>query len=201
MIEISGDYNELAKLVKGLSLGEATLKKATVSAVNKSIVSTRAYGVKQITKEYKVKAKDVRAELKINRANYRQQRASIYGAGSPGFALYDFAPTPKRTPSTRRTRRGGYTPKGGIKVMIHKGSRKTVQGAFIAKMRSGHVGVFRRKKKGDGIEELFGPSPLRIIDSTFYKNKIEDFAGEAMDTNLAREAIFYLKRAGVIPNA
>lgn len=200
-MKISGDYEQLAKMVKGLSLAEPTLKKAVVSATNKTIVSTRAYAVKEVIKEYKISAKDVRSELVISRASYRKPVAKIIGSGSPGAALYKFAPTPKRTPSTKRTKIGGYTPKSGIKVMIHKGSRKTVHGAFIAKMRSGNVGVFKRRKNSKQIDELFGPSPLRIIDTELFKNKIDTFAGVTMDKNMLREATYYLTRAGVLPNA
>lgn len=200
-MQITGDINELIKLTKGISLAEPTLKKATVSAVNKTIVSTRAYGVREMAKEYKVTQKQVRDELKISRASLNRLEARIVGAGSPGIPLYNFSPTPNRTPSTKRLKAGGYSPKSGIKVMIHRGIRKVVKGAFIARMQSGHVGVFKRSKDGQlPIDELFGPSPLRILDRPVYHDKIDKFAAETMDKNMAHEAEYYLKRAGILPN-
>lgn len=199
---ITVDYNQAAvqKVFAGLKIASSEMRKAEVSATNKTAVSTRSYVVKAIAKDYRVKQKDIRKELNLSRATYKNPVADIWGGGSPGIALYDFAPTPKRTPSTKRTKRGKYTPKTGIKVMVRRGNRKVVKGAFIAKMRSGHIGVFRRSdKKGLPIDELFGPSPIRLADADYLKPKIDIFVGATMDKNIAREADYYLKRAGVIP--
>lgn len=200
MIQINGNIDELCTLTKGITLAEPTLKKATVSATNKSIVSIRTFGVREVAREYKLTQKTVRSELIIVRAHIRRIEAKIIGDGSPGIPLYKFSPTPKRSPSTRRLKSGGYSPKKGIKVMIHRGQRKTVKDAFIARMDSGHVGVFKRRINTKRIDELFGPSPIRILDSNFYKNKIDDFAEVTMNKNMAHEAEFYLKRAGILPS-
>ncbi len=37
--------------------------------------------------------------------------------------------------------------KKGVSVLVNKGQRKLIKGAFIAKMKSGHVGVFVREGK------------------------------------------------------
>ncbi len=200
-MQITGDINELIQLTRGIALAEPTLKKATVSAINKSIVSTRAFSVREVAKEYKITQKEVRDELKISRASINRMEARIVGSGSPGIALYKFSPTPNRIPSTVRLKSGGYSPKKGIKVMVHRGQRKVAKGAFIARMASGHVGVFKRSKEGKlPIDELFGPSPLRILDRPVYHDKIDKFAAETMDKNMAHEAEFYLKKAGILPN-
>lgn len=221
MIEIQGDIDAMHELTRDLRLSEKVMRQATVSATNKTIVSTRAFAVKEISKEYKVTQKDIRSELRIVRANYRRMEAKIIGSGSPGVPLYKFSPTPKRVPSTihkkgksedrytwwgkqlkTKARISGtdkYLPKKGIKVMIHRGSRKVVKDAFIAKMRSGHVGVFKRvDSKQLPIRGLFGPSPLRIIDSDFYRDKIDEYAGQIINKNMAHEANYYLRRAGVL---
>lgn len=209
MYQIKGDYKELAELTRGISAAEPALKKATVSALNKTIVSTRAFAIKLITRDYRVKAASVRRELTIIRAHLKYMVARIIGEGSPGIPLYQFAPTPKRVPSTRRLKSGGYTPKGGVKVMVTRGHRKMVRGAFIARMPSGHVGLFRRAEDGrwgrssgrQVIEELYGPSPLRLLDQDRYQRPVDDFTGAELDKNMLREATFYLKKFKVIPNA
>lgn len=206
--EISFDIDDARELVKGLNVGEKVLVQAVVSSLNKTIVSTRAEASRMIRVEYNVKAGAIKAELAISRASYRRQEAKILGEGSPGIPLFDFSPTPKKAPSTKRLKAGGYGPKKGIKVMIRKGDRKIVKGAFVAMMPSGHVGVFKRMESGTGnwwdafsgkqkITELFGPSPLRILDNDRYQIPLDDFAGEAMDKNLPRELDFYMKKAGL----
>ncbi|SDP69696.1 phage tail protein [Desulforhopalus singaporensis] len=210
MITFHGDIDELRRLTKGIAAAEPALEKATVSALNKSIVSTRAYGVKLVARDYAVTQKAVRKELKIYRANLHRKQASIVGSGSPGIPLYQFRPTPRRVPSTKRLKSGGYSPKEGIKVMIRRGSRKVVKGAFIAETESGHIGVFKRRERGLGnwwnafrknrIEKMFGPSPLRILDSEHYYEKLDNYTEEIMDKNMAHEADYFLKKAGVIFN-
>lgn len=221
-MQITGNIKELQELTKGIALAEPTLKKATVSAINKSISSVRVFAAREISKEYKVTQTAVKKDLGIFKANVRTLYASLKGEGRPGVPLYNFSPTPRRVPSTIQKKgiwetkytwwgkklkgkqmvpgSNKYSPKRGIKVMVHRGSRKMVRTAFIARMSSGHAGVFSRRKGTKKIDELFGPSPLRILDSNFYKDKIDDYAAETMDKNMAHEADFYLKRAGILPN-
>ncbi len=206
--EIYGDFDELVELTRGISVAPRALRKATARALNRTAVSCRAELARMITKEYRLTQKAVKKELWISRARENRLEAAIRGEGSPGIPLKEFAPTPKRVPSTRRTGRGNYTPKVGIKVMIHRGKRKVVRGAFLARMPSGHIGVFRRtgdnrwgvRSRRQVIEELYGPSPLRIIESDAYQIALDDYAGEVLDKNMDREATYYLKKAGVLPD-
>lgn len=227
--EITGDLEELRELTKGIALAEKTLKRATVSALNKTAVSGRAWLTKAVSKEFNIKQKDVRAAITISKANYSRLRADLSGSGSPGIPLSRFAPTPRRVPSTihkegrkvvvmgkrgrplkrLRTVPGSdrYLPGAGIKVMVRRGSRKLVRGAFVATMDSGHVGVFRRAEDGrwglrsrsQVIEELYGPSPFRILEGDEFHIPFDDFIGETLDKNMAHEADFYLRREGVLP--
>lgn len=203
---IYGDVDELAALVKGIKIGEEALLRATVRAVNKTATSVRSEASRLIRKDYRVLDKDVKSRLKIRKANFSRIEAIIFGSQSPGVPLYKFAPTPKRTPSTKRTKAGGYTPKSGIKAMVKKGQRKVVRDAFIQRMSSGHIGVFKRvenqrmslKTKRTVIEELYGPSPLRLLDSDHIQIPLDDFTGELLEKNTQREAEYYLKKAGLL---
>lgn len=229
--EITGDIEEMRELTKGLKAAEPALRKATVSALNKTARSVRAEIGRMVSKKYKITQKAVKAELAISKAHFNRLEAIILGEGSPGIPLIKFFPTPKRVPSTihkpgrwesrftwwgeqlkRQVMIPGtdrYLPKAGIKVMIHRGDRKVIRGAFIARMPSGHVGVFKRQDSGmgawwnsfsgRGIKELFGPSPLRIISSDAFQIPLDDFTGETLDKNMAHEASFFLKKAGVLP--
>lgn len=222
MYEIRGDIDEIRELTKGIKAAEPALMRAAVSAINKTATSVRGFAVKLINKDYNVKQKAIRAELHIKRANFKKRTARIIGESSPGISLYKFSPTPKRIPSTihkpgrwmiklRGMVPGSdrYLPKGGIKVMVTRGKRKMVEGAFIARMSSGHVGIFRRadnnrvglRSRKTVIEELYGPSPIRLLDQDRYQIPLDDHAGDEMDKNMAREANYYLKKYKVLPDA
>ena len=55
--------------------------------------------------------------------------------------------------------------RGGISVAFRKsGARSKIQGAFVAKMPTGHVGIFRRKGAAKlPIQEIFGPRISDIV--------------------------------------
>ena len=208
---IYGDIEELEDMVKGIKLGEKALRNATVRAINKTATSSVHFISKLIRKDYNVKAYEIKRVLNISKANKRQAnvQAQLYGSGKPGIPLYKFAPTPSRVPSTRRTKSGGYTPKGGIKVLVTKGQRKVVADAFVAQMPNGKIGVFKERERGIGnwwnafrsksrIKQLYGPSPIRLIDSDHIQIPLDDFVGDTLDKNMKHEADFYLKKAGLL---
>lgn len=199
-IEINAAFEDLQEILGSVKGTEPALKKATVSALNKTIVSERAEAVRLIRKDFNVKASDVRNALTISKANAGRLEARMFGDGSPGIPLYDFSPAPKSAPSTRR-RGKGYTPAKGISVMVTKGNRKRITGAFVARMKSGHIGVFQRvegkftrDRKRQAISEKFGPSPIRILESDRYAIPLDDFASETLDKNMQHEAEFFLKK-------
>ncbi len=57
--------------------------------------------------------------------------------------------------------------KKGVSVAVNKGKRSILVGAFIATMKSGHQGIFRRKGKGRlPIEELFSTRISDVFNDT-----------------------------------
>lgn len=212
LITYYGDVDEMVgfckRSLKQLDATEMAMIKATVSALNKSIVSTRAFMVREVSREYAIKQADVRGELFLKKSNFKKLEASVSGEGKPGIPSMKFSPTPKRVPSTlRRGKR--YLPSKGIKVMIHRGQRKVMQGAFIARMPSGHVGVFMRAADGrigprsrrTTIEEKFSPSPLRMLENAEILDKLDDFTQDTYDRNMEHEAEYYLRREGLLKDA
>ncbi len=219
MIELRYDTRDLEELVDTLQVVPDGLEKATARAINRTLVSTRAYMVKIVCRDYAVKAGDVRRELAIKKANWSTLTGKISGSGSPGIPLVNFVRM-RRVPSTRRiksyvlTRAGYYTrgfdPKIGVPVLVRRDRGKVpAKGVFVARMSSGHVGAFKRvssmqgnwwqaRKKGpDRIREVYGPSPIKILSSDRYDEDIGDFADESMEKNLRSEAAFVLGQMGL----
>ena len=201
-IQISASFQDMMEKLKGVPVIESAIKAATASAVNKTAVSVRAEAVRMLRKDYNLKATDIRSLLEIRKATADRTEATIYGSGSPGVPLYGFDPTPKRVPSTAREGKS-YSPIGGVSVMVTRGSRKQVTGAFAAQMRSGHAGVFQRVPgrrmrggKKEAIKELFGPSPIKILASDKYAIPLDDYAADTLDRNIVHEVDFYLSRMG-----
>jgi hypothetical protein len=215
-IRIEGDWEtELREFAADLALVPNGLETAVARAINKTLQGARTDAVNMIRRDFRMKASDIRKLIKIERA-YPTRSAfwgdnlwgRLYGSGPPGLPLIRFRIGSTRVPSTRRLKSGAYRPVGGISVRVRKDrGRQVVKGAFAAIMPSGHVGVFRRVpgsqmyKSGAGtgeqIEELFGPSPVKLLTEDRYDDEIGDRIDERMEKNLKHEAENVLRQAGV----
>jgi hypothetical protein len=130
---------------------------AVVRALNKTVDQVKVAAAREVRKAgYGLKVGDVKKALRVIRATRGNLRASVVASGRP---------VPLMQYGARATSKG-------VSVNVLNG-RKLIAGAYIARMPSGHVGVFVReqttrhkKVRKDGrsswhalpIRELFGPS-------------------------------------------
>lgn len=103
-------------------------------AINHTLAKTKTASSKEIRALYAIPAKHVSQALTVRKANRVQMT---------GFVIAQGRPIPLKVFKPRRA-------KEGVSVLIKKGSRQIVRGAFIASMGSGHEGVFARGKYGSG---------------------------------------------------
>jgi hypothetical protein len=158
---------QLKPIAGGFAGLEQRLIKATAHALNRVAVSVRASAVKSIGADLGAKQADVRKAVVVyKKADIGSLEAQIVATGKR-IPLIDLG--------ARQTRAG----------VSHQSAtgRTTKRSAFIAKMRSGHTGVFKRQKAKhkmnassnyagqmrQGIVELFGPS----IPLIFTKDKVQ----------------------------
>lgn len=98
---------------------------ALPAAINKVLDRGRTQTVKEIALYYKIKQKLIRARTRSKRATWRQPEAR--------FSLGVLPIRTGKIGVPRQTKRGA-------RVGAH-----AFPGAFVATMRSGHVGIFKRK--------------------------------------------------------
>jgi len=179
-LDITFDYREVERALNAMERKQLPL--ATTRAINKTAKQAHTVAVKETAKDIRLPQKDVRAKFKLLKATRRHRVARIIATG-------------KRVPLTRfnakqlkQLKRGGVTYKG-------KGGRKKIPGAFIARMPSGHVGVFtRQSKKRLPIYEKFGPSiPHVFLETT--RAKAAKQARRVWKKNMEHELRFALQRA------
>lgn len=118
------DDGKIRRLVK-------EFPKAEIRALNKTARSARSFVSKEIRQTYRIAKSDLDPNLFIEKASRRRLVASLVAAGRR-LAIIKFRAKQTAT---------------GVNVEIRRGRRKAVKGAFIARMRSGHVGVMRRRGK------------------------------------------------------
>jgi hypothetical protein len=174
---------------------ERSLPAAIARAINKSAVSARVVGLRNMREESGLKVGQIREQVTLTRATAAKPKAELRVRDVRGrrIPMIEFR---ARGPEPSRGRGPGVT-------FMFRGRRIRVRHAFIATMRSGHRGVFVRvrpsRKKSPGawslnlpIRELPGPS----LVGAFVRSHpaIGRRFLEAMEANLKHEVEFVLQR-------
>lgn len=193
-----GAVRRAQALLQGIPNG---YKKAAGGAVNDISKTVRSRITKRISKTLALKQKYIRDNVRISRAGAGDhftldRRVRIVGAREP---LIEFGATQKKKGVGYRIERGG--------------KRSTIPGAFIAEMptggragqaldfirtgESGHVGVFKRRRKDRlPISELDGPSIPAVYQhhEEIEAETLSDIPGKLSERIVARAELL-MKRS------
>ena len=160
-------------------------------AINHSLAKGRTQANRSIREEYTINAADLRAHLKVVRAN----RSTLTGyVGASG------GPIPLRKFKHRQTAKG-------VSVEIRKGSSKIIPSAFVQVMPNGSLGVFARgryqgkgfafrdkraRKKGNDLEinQLTSIS----VPFAFNGDDVMEKTNNVLDSNVLNRIVHELKR-------
>lgn len=176
MIEITSETIERTQaLLAGIPKGA---ERAFSAAINQGLSHTKTQAFKQVKKVYAVKQSALNEATKT-----RAQKASTGNlAGYISFSgvkipLYKFQVTPK-TPGTGKKVRAG----------VMKGGGAVFESAFIAKMESGHTGIFERiTSRRLPIEEKMGLSAAQMVQNEVIMDQLTQEAQEKVDERLNHE--------------
>jgi len=177
---ISVETNARAIIVDLEGLNTKAMK-AAVRSMNRAIVSARATMAREIAQDVRLGPSVVKAAMPVSKATFANAQAR-FGAGLKRIPLLYF--------KAKQTQRG-------VSYNL-SGSRSSIASAFLAKMKSGHEGVFRRNpqkfmrvqkptwtKKRPAIMELWGPSLGHVFKK--YLPAAEAQATAAFDASFAHE--------------
>lgn len=179
---------ELGQLQKDLDqIGQAA-QLVMARALNRAVVSGRTAMTRAIVADTGLQSRYVSREIRIDRAQRTKPVAAVEVAGAriPLIAFQARGPEPSRG-------RGR-----GVSYRLPSG-RGRVSDAFIATMRSGHRGVFKRRpgarRRGPApersqlpITELHGPSLPHVFEKQFHVFRAA--AEDSLMKNLASEIAF-----------
>lgn len=176
MIDLTADIAKANVLLSHIKGGAP---KAINSALNRTIEGVRTDITKQVTATYDIKAKPVRASMKITKSSMSTLRASVASAGSP-IPLINFRITPNKP--------GQQKPGSVLRASVKRSGGKPIPGAFVAQMTNGHIGVFQRiGKKRLKIKELFGPSVPQMMEETKINKQVMDGANDRFSKRIDHE--------------
>lgn len=178
-MQVRHDLGEAAGLLRNL---DKLQRKAAISALNRTGQQVRTAANRKIREQYSFKASVVSRSLKVARSQFARLEVSVLSQGRRVQVI---------DASARQTRRG-------VTVRIGK-QRKLIRGAFIATMKSGHVGVFSRRTNkrlpiGEiytiAIAEAFGSTPvvatMRLKASEVFIPRFEHELGRLAARQAAR---------------
>jgi hypothetical protein len=87
--------------------------------------------------------------------------------------------------------------KRGVSVAVNRNGRKIIQSAFVARMKSGHLGIFVRRGKGRlPIDELFSSRISDVIQDTGAIPAIFARGAEVFERSFARLLPLELSKFG-----
>lgn len=159
VLDIKLDKSGLAALEPG------PFKRAVVRALRKAGVTAlrdmRSEATKRIRQRKRIASKYISRAISMQRAKGSDIQGMLWAVNVSG------EPVPLIAYPHRQT-------KQGVSVEVNRGKRTIVKGSFIATMRSGHEGVFRRRGEARlPIEELRGSRP---VDALLHKGEAEGVA-------------------------
>ncbi|WP_265015949.1 MULTISPECIES: phage tail protein [unclassified Wolbachia] len=111
--------------IQSIDAERKKVEKATVRALNKTALWVRSQTVKQVSEEKQIPKKAMRKKLSVDKAN-RKRLWSVVKLSSQWIGVAKLG-------SIKQT-----------KIGARAGSRM-YEGAFIATMKNGHIGIFRRR--------------------------------------------------------
>jgi len=197
----------IEELTKKLQNLPRVTEKATVSALNKIGSQANTQAKRAVTAEYRIRAKDLNPFIKLYRASLKaggRFYARIQATGRP-FPLMRFD---ARTSGAVK-KKGSVPSQKGIPVKARKPvfvrikknqGKKKVGHAFYAKMKSGHVGIFKRRgKESLPINERFTLGPMKMFQKVGIKAIQEVIRTKGRAIFQHELDYFLLKEAGMLP--
>lgn len=178
---ITIDEKGLAEAQKLLANMPKAVPKAAARAINRAATAAKTEAWKQIKNTYTIKrARVSKAWDKIKKATASNLSAKLISRG-PVMALSYFKTKPKSPPKRR--------PKNPVYAQVRHDGGGPIRGAFVARMKSGHTGVFHRKNgnKSYPIQQNYGPSVPQMLGSKTVSAFIEERASAVLNQRFEHE--------------
>lgn len=148
-LSVTWDRSQIAALENGPL--KAALKRALRKAGSTALRDMRSEASKRIRARKRIKVSYINRALSLGKPRGSDISSYAWSLNVSG------APVPLIAYPHRQTRKG-------VTVEVNRGKRTLVKGSFIATLKSGHEGIFRRRGKARlPIEELRGSRPVDAL--------------------------------------
>lgn len=181
-VDVKADVRAVEKALARIN---GAMPRAVTRALNAAIRKAQSEAVKGVAREIGIKQKTARGATKLRLANRRRLAADVTARG-------------RRIPLVEM---GGRQTRQGV-TYKSRGKRQLIKGAFIAKMKSGHVGAFKRRYYGQNskrlpIDEKLGPSIPLLFVQDHIAEAMDKAARQVWGKELARQVNLARREAGL----
>lgn len=161
-VEVKWDKSQIAALETGPL--KSALKRALRKAGATALRDMRSEAVKRIRARKRIKPSYIRDALTLARPKGGDVASMSWALNVSGKPVPLIA-YPHKVVRGRAGKRGmGPRSQGGLAVEVNVGKTTLIRGAFVATMRSGHQGIFKRRGlKRLPIHDLLGSRPVDAL--------------------------------------
>lgn len=174
-IKVSTDT---AALGRKLQQTVAKYPRYAAAGINKAAAGAFTLAVREVQADIGASSqKSIRKNIILKKATGTnpQARLTAFSSKKDRIPIYEMKPKPRSVTKRRPP------------VGVSYGAGKVIPGSFIAKVKSGHIGVFKRAAKQRlPIQELFGPSVALVFSRKKITGKIKDYLREKLPQEIAR---------------
>lgn len=180
-LTITVDDKAMRRFVRDMP---AAGRRTMARSMNKAITMTRTMAAREISGRRNILVGRAKKELRLQRASASRPVAAIHASGYP-IPLIDVKGAKRQT-------------KRGVVAKIEAGEPGHLfEGAFIATMKSGHIGVFRREQSHNlPIREIRLPSVAATMVQDDMDRQMRAFAIPIYEKELVRLLNLEMTRAG-----
>lgn len=175
-LKVTTDY---AALARKLEQKVKRYPRSAAAGINRAAQGAYTLAVREIQADIGASSqKTIRKNLSLTKATGEKPEARLTGFSSKKDRIPIIEMKPKPRSVTKRR------PQGGVR---YGAQSRLIPGSFIAKLKSGHLGVFKRSgKQRLPIQELFGPSVALVFSRPKITKKIKAYLQEKLPQEIAR---------------
>lgn len=195
MIETRIEIDSIEEVQKRLGSLSHKAPSVIANAINRTTTNIRKTMAQETAKRYNITSGEVKKTITIGKATRARLQGAAISKASP-IALSKFKVSPNR--KVTYTSKGKPSPKA-YKASVEKGPASKPLDvdpkAFIAEMKSGHQGIFRRETDSSfPIKQLFGPSVPQMIKNDGSMERIQVEAESTLQKRIDAEIENILRR-------
>ena len=161
------------------------IHKAMAGAVNRAATTLKAKAAKEVRKEYTASAASIKDGFKMLRRATAATPGATVAVSTSSIPMHDFKVSPNEPRQHNLPR--------SLRVTIRKSQGKNTK-YFVARMPSGHVGVFERirgtrmrKQSKEQIREMFSVSPATMTENPAILEPVLEATGAMLRSRFDHE--------------